>query len=120
MGSYDAVSAGAVVGFNERLAKTDGEMVVGALQAHLAQDRAAWLDDRFLPLAQGSPWLGRAANESRFGEQVSVFQAVEAANIARWRFRPGRPAGSSTASPWASTRGPFDGFEHPPGGRAQP
>jgi hypothetical protein len=42
-----------------------------------------WLDDRVLPQFKGSPWPEQAANELRCREELSVFQAIEAANIAR-------------------------------------
>ena len=83
MGAYNSGIAEATEEFNERLARSDGESVVGVLRENLARNQAAWLDDRVLPQFKGSPWPEQAANGSRCRDEVSVFQAVEAANIAR-------------------------------------
>ncbi len=83
MGSYDSGIAEATAEFNERLARSDGESVAGILYENLARNQAAWLDDRVLPQFKGSPWPTQTANESRCRDEVSIFQAVEAANIAR-------------------------------------
>jgi hypothetical protein len=69
--------------FNQRLGRTDGESVAGVFRELFRQDLAVWLDGRVLPLFQGASWPDRPANESRCRDEVSCFQAVEAANIAR-------------------------------------
>ena len=83
MGAYDSDIAGVMAEFNERLARTDGESVAGVLHGNLARNQAAWLDDSVLPQFKGSPWPEQTANEARCRDEVSIFQAVEAANIAR-------------------------------------
>ena len=83
MGSYDSGIAGAAAEFNERLARSDGESVAGILHENLARNQAAWLEDRVLPQFKGSPWPKQTENEPRCRDEVSIFQAVEAANIAR-------------------------------------
>jgi hypothetical protein len=83
MGGHDSGTGVAAAEFNERLARTDGDSVAGALQEILASDRAAWLDNQLLSRFKGSPWPGQAADESRCRDEVSIFQAVEAAHIAR-------------------------------------
>jgi hypothetical protein len=83
MGAHDSRTAGAGAEFDERLARSDGVSVADVLHENLVTDQTAWLDDRVLPLFEGSLWQQQAANESRCRSEVSLFQAVEAANIAR-------------------------------------
>ena len=83
MDAGDSVRAEAVAEFNERLSRSDGESVASVLHEELARDQAVWLDDQVLPLFAGSLGPKQAAPESRWQVEVSIFQAVEAANIVR-------------------------------------
>jgi hypothetical protein len=83
MDGHDSGTAAAGVEFNARLARSDGESVAGVLYENLTRSRAEWLDDRVLPWFKGSPWPEYAANAPRCRDEVAIFQAVEAANIAR-------------------------------------
>ena len=85
MSSHGSGTAGRIAEFNETLARTDGGLVAGVLQEMLSKDQVAWLDDLVLPLFRGAAWPDQAANESRCRHEVSMFQAVEAGNIARDR-----------------------------------
>src|SRR5262249_33459363 len=83
MGGHELVKAGADAEFNARLDRTDGDSVAGVLHQNLAKDRSAWLDEQVLPRFRGSPCPEQTANGPRCRAEVSIFQAVEAANIAR-------------------------------------
>ena len=80
---YDSGMAETMAEFNERLARSDGESVAHVLHEDLARSQSIWLDERVLPLFKGSAWPEQAANELACRHEVSVFQAIEAANIAR-------------------------------------
>jgi hypothetical protein len=81
--SYDSYAAATVAEFNERLARSDGDSVARVLQENLLNDRVVWFDQQVLPLFARSPWPERAANESRCRHELSIYDAAEAASIAR-------------------------------------